>query len=185
VDESQVSNADLPLLVLVTGPPGSGKTTLAAPLADALGLPLVARDELKEVLYDELGTGDPDWSRRLGRAAFELLHVIAARVLSAGAGVVLEANFFRGASEASLEQLPPHRLVQVYCSASDEVVLERYATRVNRHAGHVDSERLGELELRLTDRAHDPLDLSGVVLTVDTTSPVDVASIADQVRAVA
>jgi uridine kinase len=36
------------VLVLVTGPPASGKTTLARPLADALDLPLIGKDLIKE-----------------------------------------------------------------------------------------------------------------------------------------
>jgi predicted ATPase len=44
-------------LVLVTGPPGSGKTTLAVPLARRLELPLIAKDTIKEALFDALGTG--------------------------------------------------------------------------------------------------------------------------------
>ena len=39
-----------PPLVLLGGAPGSGKTTLALPLAAALGLPLLAKEGLKEVL---------------------------------------------------------------------------------------------------------------------------------------
>jgi predicted kinase len=35
-------------LVLVAGWPGSGKSTLAAALAAELGLPLLAKDEIKE-----------------------------------------------------------------------------------------------------------------------------------------
>ena len=34
--------------VLVAGPPGAGKTTLAAPLAAELELPLIANDPIKE-----------------------------------------------------------------------------------------------------------------------------------------
>jgi adenylate kinase family enzyme len=34
------------LYVVVTGPPASGKSTLAPGLADALGLPLVAKDAI-------------------------------------------------------------------------------------------------------------------------------------------
>jgi adenylate kinase family enzyme len=36
------------LFVLVAGWPGSGKSTLAAALASRLGLPLLAKDEIKE-----------------------------------------------------------------------------------------------------------------------------------------
>jgi adenylate kinase family enzyme len=48
-----------PLLVIVCGKPGSGKTTLARRLAemDALGPPLLSRDAIK-VGLDEGGTED-------------------------------------------------------------------------------------------------------------------------------
>ena len=38
------------LMVLVTGAPGSGKTTLAGPLATELGFALLAKDRIKESL---------------------------------------------------------------------------------------------------------------------------------------
>jgi len=56
--------------VLVAGWPGSGKSTLAAALATELGLPLLAKDEIKKALME--GLGRPETvaaSRRLGRAA--------------------------------------------------------------------------------------------------------------------
>ena len=47
-------------LVVVTGLPGSGKTTIAGPLAAELGWPLLGKDTIKEALFDALGTGDLD-----------------------------------------------------------------------------------------------------------------------------
>jgi uridine kinase len=37
-----------PMLVVVSGPAGSGKTTLAHTIARAVGCPAICRDEIKE-----------------------------------------------------------------------------------------------------------------------------------------
>jgi predicted kinase len=78
-------------VVFVSGAPGAGKTSLAVPLAAALGFALVCKDRIKETLHDALGAPPPDlaWSRRLGAAAMELLWVLAADA----SAVVVEANF--------------------------------------------------------------------------------------------
>src|SRR5579859_4750782 len=83
-------------VVLVSGAPGAGKTTLAGPLAAGLGFALLGKDRIKETLHDALGAPEPDrpwsgrqWSRWLGGAAMELLWSLAADAPS----VVLEANF--------------------------------------------------------------------------------------------
>src|SRR5689334_7697152 len=80
-------------IVLVSGSPGAGKTTLAVPLASMLGLPLIAKDDIKETLVDALGDqgGDMVWSRKVGGAAWEVLWKLAERAPA----VVLEGNFGR------------------------------------------------------------------------------------------
>jgi len=58
-------------LMYVSGAPGTGKTTLAGPLAAELGFALIAKDVIKETLHDALGAPaevDLAWSRRLGGA---------------------------------------------------------------------------------------------------------------------
>ncbi len=55
-------------IVIVSGAPGAGKTTLAPPLAAALGLPLFAKDTIKETLYDLLGYDEADRCRVSGVA---------------------------------------------------------------------------------------------------------------------
>jgi predicted kinase len=47
-------------LVYVSGAPGSGKTSLAIPLAAELGYTLLAKDRIKETLHDALGASESD-----------------------------------------------------------------------------------------------------------------------------
>ena len=64
--------------VIVSGPPASGKSTLAPALAAALDLPLLAKDVVKDALVDVLGAPDLPRSRELGRAAVQVLLAVAA-----------------------------------------------------------------------------------------------------------
>jgi predicted kinase len=59
--------------VLVSGPPGSGKSTVAGALAERLDLPLLAKDVIKESLMDTIDVPDLETSRSLGRAAVEIV----------------------------------------------------------------------------------------------------------------
>ncbi|HEY4000566.1 MAG TPA: AAA family ATPase [Candidatus Xenobia bacterium] len=70
----------LALIVIVSGAPGAGKTTLARPLAAALGFCLLSKDDVKETLFDAVGgqAGDVPFSHLIGGAAMEILWKLAA-----------------------------------------------------------------------------------------------------------
>jgi predicted kinase len=165
----------------VTGPPASGKTTLAEAIAHELRLPLVAKDGFKEPLYDALGTGDRAWSQRLGRAAFALMHHVVAEHLRAGSSALVEANFRPELSTSWFATLPPHRTLQLFCSASDDILLERYAARP-RHPGHLDAEVLEELRAGAL-AGYAPLDLGGELIELDTSQKAAIESILVRVQA--
>jgi predicted kinase len=165
-------------LVLVSGCPGAGKTTLAGPLAAELGFTLLSKDRIKETLHDGLGAPVPDraWSRRLGAAAMELLWALAADAPS----VVLEANFRpRSAYERGRIGALSARPVEVHCACPLDLAARRYNERAAaRHPVHA-VEYLTADDLAEFDR---PVGI-GDVITVDTTGPVDVAALAGQVQA--
>lgn len=68
--EAQAVRADSGLsLVVVSGAPGTGKSTVAAAIGAALRFPVLSLDPVKEALADVLGLGGEDWSNQVGDAA--------------------------------------------------------------------------------------------------------------------
>jgi shikimate kinase len=108
-------------------PPGAGKTTTAAALRDALGLPLVAKDALKETLAEQLGTRGRDESRELGVAVFHLMATVVHELLAQGVPLICEGNFVP--ESVVFRDLPPARIVQVHVSAPPEVLRKRLLER--------------------------------------------------------
>ena len=68
-DDDLVGSSPPRTVVLVTGIPGAGTTTVSRALSKALMLPLLSKDAIKESLFDELGVKDREWSLQLGAAA--------------------------------------------------------------------------------------------------------------------
>jgi predicted kinase len=165
------------LFVLVGGWPGSGKSTLAAPLADALGMCLLAKDAIKEALMD--GLGPPEsvaQSRRLGRAAV----LAMLRVARTCQGAVLDSTWFD--YTLPLVRALPGTVVEIRCVVPIELARARYRGRsVVRHPGHLDTARDEE---ELWGEHHRPLGV-GPVLEVHTGGPVDVLELARRVRSAA
>ncbi|WP_243316747.1 AAA family ATPase [Geothrix paludis] len=166
-------------LVLVSGAPGAGKTTLAVPLAAALVWPLFSKDFLKETLVEALEGPNQElaFSRQLGGAAMELLWKLAAFAPAA----VLEANF-RPHSSHERERLRAltAEVVEVFCDCGAAEAARRFALRAaaGAHAAHP----LRELPPDLLKEYDGPVG-AGVVIRVDTSMPVDIASLASQVKA--
>ena len=176
-----------PTLVIIGGAPAAGKTTLGRWLAAELRLPYLGKDDIKETLYDTLGTGDRTWSRRLGRATYSLLYLFVEIELRAGRSLIVESNFeaqyavpvFRALIERYSAQP-----FQVLCRADPAVLQTRYherATTGQRHPGHLDHLLVDELPGRVSD--YDILPIGGESLVIDTTdlATVDYAAVARRI----
>lgn len=162
--------------VVVSGPPASGKSTLAAALAGELDLPLLAKDVVKDALVEVLGAPDVARSRQLGRAA---VHVLVAVAHTARAGV-LESVWHDYARE--LLAALPGPTVEVFCRCDPAVLRDRFAARgPHRGAGYLDRERTpAELWNAEVGR---PVAAGWPVLEVDTAGPVEVPALARRVAA--
>ena len=162
-------------LVIISGPPCSGKTTLGRRLAQEFGLPLVSRDEIKETLFDTLGWSDREWSQRLGRASHELLYKFVEKMLDARASCIIESNFDPAyANQRFLALKKKYRFdsLEVRCIAEGQVLFERFISRAEtgaRHPGHVEQLQAEEQKSILLAGRLEPLNIGGTRIEVDTT----------------
>lgn len=166
------------LYVLVSGPPASGKSTLAPVIAEHFGLPLVAKDTIKDALMAVLPPSDVEESQRIGRAAVAAMYAVAA---DAPRGAVLESVFYRSRALEDVRDLPG-RVVEVFCRCDGDVALARYGDRAGtREAGHFDDARTTD-ELR-NPEVVEPVAGGWPVLVVDTDEPVDVGAFLGRLEA--
>jgi predicted kinase len=158
-------------LIIVTGWPASGKTTLAAARARELHWPLYAKDVVKEQLFDQLGIGDRAWSGTLSRASYAVCLELARQSLAHGVSCLVEGNLDSERWSACLGEIikiAGGRAWQIHCQASPIVLTKRFMQRI-RHPGHLDSELAAEFAAR--DAAHfiqTPLPLAIPCFSVNT-----------------
>lgn len=165
-------------MVLVNGLPGAGKTTLARRLAAELGIPVIAKDALKEALH--VPGVPPD---ALGRLAADVMWRLAA--ITPGT-VILESWWFRprdlAYAEAGWRSCGAPELTEIWCDVPAPVARDRVTRRVRPDTVYQDAQRLATAWDDWAERA-EPLGL-GRVLRVDTTGEVHIGTLVAQVAAV-
>ena len=129
----------MPLLVVVSGPPGSGTTTLAHALARTIPCPAVCRDEIKE----GLARSDPGYvpapGDDLAVRTLDAFFGVIGFLVDAGVSLVAEAAFQHRLWEPGLTPLLDHAsLALVHCRVDAAVAWER----INRRADELPSRRL-------------------------------------------
>lgn len=133
-----------PTLTVVSGRPGSGKTTLARALVEALACPLLSRDEVNEGVfqtYDRAGLAKKEVVAELSFRAFCL--TLEALVVG-GVTFIAEAAFQDEPWRIGLEPLVNRANIKiVHCAVDPELAVLRVARRTEQEASRERREEPG------------------------------------------
>jgi len=127
-------------LVLVGGPPGTGKSALTGAIADKLGFSVLNSDEIRKELAGippqqraatalDAGIYTRQWTDR----TYEEMLIRAAKLLALGESVVLDATWTSADHRNLAAEVASHSaadLVQLRCTAAPQVITSRIASRV-------------------------------------------------------
>lgn len=188
--------------ILVTGIPAAGKSTMAGRLAERFGLPVISKDKIKELLYDDLGFKSRDEKVKLGIASMNIMYYTAAQLMKNNQPFILENNFEKISKEPLMEILEryAYTAITVTLTGNYSQIYKRFAERNNspdRHRGHivndvypeknpnrtVKSVSYEEFVNGITERGMDSFTANGPRIVVDTTdfSKVQIETLINQI----
>lgn len=172
------------LFGVISGLPGSGKTTLGRALAPALNLPFIDKDDILNRLFESKGVGNAAWRRTLSRESDVILRQ--------------EAMSSNGAILASLWRLPgmpsdsgtptdwldaaSQHVIHLHCACELDVAASRFLHR-RRHPGHLDGESSdAEVLVSLRKLTQLPPLHIGQRIDVDTSNEPNLADVVRAIR---
>lgn len=164
-----------PLLIVVTGRPGSGKTTLAHALVREIRCPCLCRDEFKEGLVNTAGSDHVALGKDANGEVYETFFQAMELLLHRGITLVAEAAFQHKLWAPKLEPLQTLcRLRIVVCTVDPRTARARFIERgladSHRERFHGDRAVQAAREgVALPVGEYDPPRLAVPTLAVDTT----------------
>lgn len=161
-------------LVLMKGPPGSGKSTIARELGRRLGWPVVDKDAVRDLLPDELGG-----------ISYEAMLALAERQLAIGLNVIADSPLGYGRAywkARSMAMEAEARMLVLDCVCSDTAEWQRrIRDRADAGLAAHHATDWTKVEAFYERTSTDPYEVDVPVLTIDTAAPFEqtIATIQD------
>ncbi len=161
-------------MIVITGRPASGKTTLAHALAKAVRCPVISRDEIKEGLVNTIKISDMPATNDLNRSVYTIFFETVAFLLDKGITLICEAAFQHHLWVPELESLKKvARIHLIICSINAQLAASRFTERgladIDRAQFHDDwASKTSKEGVEYLSKRYEPPQLDVPTLKVDT-----------------
>lgn len=119
-----------PYLLVVTGRPGSGKTTFARKLGNEIFMPTISRDQIKEGYVHTFGKRHAELPEDANKAATDIFFDTLKGLVANNVSVIAEAAFQHRIWSTMLEPfMGKARIYLLICRVDDKVALDRFVRR--------------------------------------------------------
>ena len=128
--------------ILVTGIPAAGKSTIAKYVSEKLDIPMISKDGIKELLFDDVGFNSREEKVKLGNASASIMYYMAEQFMCHKQPFILENNFENATKDGLNKILDKYsyKTITVTLTGDYRTIYERFVERnncVDRHRGHV------------------------------------------------
>jgi len=159
---------EVPYVILFTGLPAAGKTTLGQSVATYLKIPALRLDSIKESLFDSIGYSTLAWSEFLTIVSRDM----AFRLLPGIGSCVFDV--FISPEEARRRLVPVvETVIEIHLSVAYDIAWRRFVERArsgHRHPGHLNADTTFDFFVSSLEPQHvdKPFRLGGPLLEIDT-----------------
>lgn len=164
-------------LIIISGPPAVGKTTLGKFLAAKIKLPYFYKDQFKEAMYDHIEHPKSlELHGKMGSLAYFNLQTITTELLTKGISHVIEGPFddkYFTPFLLNLKNQVKFDIVQLQLECDGKILIDRFLARQKEgrcHTGHDGEKFFDSLKEKLKVGKMKHLSIDSKKIVIDTTN---------------
>lgn len=165
-----------PLLILLSGLPASGKSTIGNIISQKFNFPLIEKDMIKEILADSMHQFSKEDSIKFGKASRVLSYKIIEKLLTRNISCILEGNFYPERDDNLFKIIQSKSnciILQILIKTEKKVLINRFKNRFingERHKIHLEHHMpLGVFTNELSREILPELSVDSKIIEADTT----------------
>lgn len=151
------------MLVVITGLPGSGKTTIADSLSKEIDAIVLSTDKIRKNMFK-----NPVYNENDKRVVYNELFSRAREYLSSGKNVILDGTFYTKSLRDKAKEVGAsvsEKVIFIYCETPEQILKERITKRKDKFS---DADFSVYLKIKEVFE-----DFEEEVIIVDTSKPID------------